>query len=356
MEYYIIVNNERRGPYTIDHLKTMQLTPSTMVWCKGMANWAPAQEVTELNCLFTPTNDIPPMPQTPPTPPTYTQPEPMYEYEEEPERKKAFSSTEIIVASAVALVIALLVAAFAFNIIDFGRGGGATDEDIVLTPSLENPKWDSSVSESQKQVISGLLKNMVKVPNGVFAMGTKCSARSMSSYYIGKYEITQSEWEAVMGTTVSAQRSLHSGDRLAGIGDNLPMYFVNQSEAKRFCEELSRKTGLVFNLPTEEQWEYAAKGAGNDNTRYSGSNNVYEVAWCGEPYAYGNVHQVGSLSPNSLGLYDMSGNVWEWCRETAIIRGGCILHDESKCKVTWRWSEPNFHKGFNRGGFRIVME
>ena len=132
------------------------------------------------------------------------------------------------------------------------------------------------------------------------------------------------------------------------------MYYVSQDDAKEFCRKLSNLTGLNFALPTEAQWEYAAKGGGNRGYIYSGGNDVNSVAWY-----RGNasrIAQVGLKDSNALGLYDMSGNVWEWVRETSVIKGGCFLHNSERCKVTWRWTEPNYTAGWDRGGFRIVME
>lgn len=369
MEYYVVLNRERKGPFTIDQLKTMGLTPNTMVWHKGLSNWVKAMEVAELSALISQLNE-PPMVPPPPyveeskpqmgaVPPVYQHEPPRKQYNAVPpqyDNEKKASSSALIIAIVAIVVVAIIVAIFMFpNVLDIFKGNDDNQSHDGLA-TIENPIWSADVSESQKIVITELLNDMVKVPAGAFAMGTKRSACTVGDFYIGKYEITQSQWEAVMGTTISQQRAIHSGDRLTGVGSDLPMYYVNQSEAKNFCNELSRKTGLSFNLPTEAQWEYAAKGAGTEYYRYCGSENINDVAWYGENYAYGSVHPVGRLLPNSLGLHDMSGNVWEWCRETAKIRGGCILHDESKCKVTWSWSEPNYYKGFNRGGFRIVME
>ena len=368
MEYYIVINKERRGPYTIDQLKTIGLTPKTMVWHKGLPKWVKAHEVAELNTLITSLNESPmvppppfvedPKPQMGAVPPVYQHesPRPYNAVSPQYDNEKKTSSTAIIIAIVAVVVVATILAIFMFpGVWDIFK----SDDDNISTDGLvtiENPIWAADVSESQKIVIIELLNDMVKVPGGAFAMGTKGSICEVGEFYIGKYEITQSQWEAVMGTTITQQRSIHSGDRLTGVGANHPMYYVNQSEAKNFCDELSRKTGLSFKLPTEVQWEYAAKGAGTENYRYCGSENINDVAWYGEKYAYGSVHPIGRLLPNSLGIHDMSGNVWEWCRETSKIRGGCVLHDESKCVVTWSWSEPNYYKGFNRGGFRIVME
>lgn len=357
MKYYIVVNKERKGPYSIEQLKLMKIQPNTKVWRKGMDDWTSVSDVPELKTLLNKNNELQEIP-------LLHQDEKQLEAQKETfkddlleDDKSKINKSELKLGIIIGTVIGIIVVALIiiFNFPKIFRGGN-NDADNAPIASIMSPTWSSDVTESQKMVISNLLENMVKVPGGVFGMGAKGGSISVNDYYIGKYEVTQSQWDAVMGTNVSQQCARHLGDRLTGVGENLPMYYVNQQEARAFCDELSRKTGLLFKLPTEVQWEYAAKAAGCDNTIYSGSNNASIVAWYGENYAYASVHPVGQLSPNSLGIYDMSGNVWEWCRETSMMRGGCILHDESKCRVEWSWSEPNYHKGFNRGGFRIVME
>lgn len=227
--------------------------------------------------------------------------------------------------------------------------------------SLSNPHWASGMSEPQKSVIKNLLGEMVSVNGGTFSMGKKGTTKSVGSFHISKYEITQSQWQAVMNTSVQDQYNKYKHYKAGrdkpqrrGIGNNYPMYYVSQNEAKQFCEKLSQLTGLKFALPTEAQWEYAAKGGNNSSYMYSGSDNLSAVAW-----HKGNSKKtspVGLKSPNGLGLYDMSGNVWEWCRENSVLKGGCFLHNETNCNVNWRWTEPQSNIGWDRGGFRIVME
>jgi formylglycine-generating enzyme required for sulfatase activity len=183
--------------------------------------------------------------------------------------------------------------------------------------------------------------NMVWVEGGTFMMGSANGRDNekpvhmvtVKGFYMGKYEITQKEWREVMGTTIAQQRTITNSDlSLYGIGDNYPMYNINWYEAVEYCNKLSLKEGLNpayrgsgdsitcdfnasgYRLPTEAEWEYAARG-GNKNSityEYSGSNNVDSVAWY-DGNNTGTTHPVGSKQPNSLGLYDMSGNVSEWC-------------------------------------------
>lgn len=295
-------------------------------------------------------------PQRPPQPPRYQRPP----APQRPQPKKS-GGNNVLLFVILGIVVVLLVAVVLYlflvkNTSSDERSASEEYSQNTGVASLHNPHWATDVTEADKSAIDELLGSMVQVDGGSFSMGKSGSYTTVSSFHIGKYEVTQRQWEAVMGTSVYQQQAKHSGSRMTGVGDRYPMYYVNQDEAKEFCRELGRKTGLTFNLPTEAQWEYAAKGGGRDNYTYSGSDYVYDVARYGKGYNNGTAAPVGDLLPNSLGLYDMSGNVWEWCRETSVIRGGCFMHDASKCQVTWSWHEPKSYKGFNRGGFRIVME
>ena len=163
--------------------------------------------------------------------------------------------------------------------------------------------------------VKGVSFTMKPVEGGTFKMGgEKLSNKrpihdvTLSSYYMGETEVTQALWKAVMGSEPTSR----GGWSDLGKGDNLPVYNVNWEECQEFIIKLNQLTGKEFRLPSEAEWEYAARG-GNKSAGYvyAGSNNGKEVAWKNsDGNAY---HPVKTKLPNELGLYDMCGNVWEWC-------------------------------------------
>lgn len=239
------------------------------------------------------------------------------------------------------------------------------------------------------ETAAGLNMKMVWVDGGEFLMGGTSEQGSeanndeqvirrvkLNSYYIGECEVTQSQWEKVMGTSVQQQRSKSSYDNgLQGTGPDYPMYYVSWEDAQAFCQELSRMTGRTYSLPTEAQWEYAARGGkNNDGTKYSGSLSIDAVAWYDGNSGSG-AHPVKNKRPNSLGLYDMSGNVWEWCSDWyssnynmndtnnptgpssgsfRVLRGSGWNSSARGCRVSHR---ANGSPGgrYNFCGFRVVV-
>ena len=233
---------------------------------------------------------------------------------------------------------------------------------------------------------------MVGVQGGTFSMGATSDQGNayepdekpvqnvtLPSYYISRYEITQAQWKAIMGTTIQEQKdkaqAYYEEDilELFGVGDNYPMYYVNWFEAKEFCVKLSEKTGKKYVLPSEAQWEFAARGGNKSkHYKYSGGNDLKAVAWYTDN-SNKKTHPVGTKTPNELGLYDMTGNVYEWCedwyglygreneepdpddpmRDLRVDRGGCWYESDYECRISYR---DNFipeyaHEGL---GFRVV--
>lgn len=165
--------------------------------------------------------------------------------------------------------------------------------------------------------VNGIKYNMVWVDGGTFRMGATSEQGSdaysdekpvhsvtMSSYYIGKTEVTQALWKAVMGSNPSEFK-----------GDNWPVESVSWNDCQAFIRKLNALTGQNFRLPTEAEWEFACRGGNNSRGyKYSGSNYIDNVAWY-DGNSGDKTHPVATKSPNELGIYDMSGNVWEWCAD-----------------------------------------
>ena len=249
--------------------------------------------------------------------------------------------------------------------------------------------------------------DMVYVEGGTFKMGAQSSSSSssnydsdadsdespvhsvtLSSYYIGKYEVTQQLWEYVMnytgtaadGSTMTAVATdPWLGDNPSstyGKGNYYPAYYVSYYDiVDYFIPRLNKITGKTFRLPTEAEWEYAARG-GNQSKgyKYSGSNAIGDVAWYSD-IASSKTHPVGTKSPNELGIYDMSGNVWEWCSDwygsysstaqtnptgassgsNRVRRGGSWGSNAQNCRVSHRGNNTPSYRNSNLG-FRLLYQ
>ncbi|OPZ96044.1 MAG: Serine/threonine-protein kinase pkn1 [Bacteroidetes bacterium ADurb.Bin408] len=232
--------------------------------------------------------------------------------------------------------------------------------------------------------VFGLNLEMILVPGGTFMMGCgieqgrNCEDDekpvhqvTLRDFYIGKYEVTQKQWFAVMGTNPS---------NFSGC-DNCPVENVSWNDVQEFINKLNEASAVKFRLPSEAQWEYAARGGAkyyNTNNKFSGSNNLDEVAWYnkdkkGKEDKTGRTHPVGQKKPNELGLYDMSGNVWEWCNDWydsysnakqaypegpskgsyRVFRGGSWNNTDNSCRVFFRHYMTPDSKYYNLG-FRLV--
>ena len=164
--------------------------------------------------------------------------------------------------------------------------------------------------------VGNVVYNMKRVEGGTFTMGATAEMSepfddekpthqvTLSSYSIGETEVTQALWQAVMGNNPSYFK-----------GDDLPVERVSWDDCQTFINKLNNLTGQRFRLPTEAEWEFAARGGNRSHhTQYSGSSRLDDVAWYG-----GNsgrkTHPVKTKRANELGIYDMAGNVWEWCQD-----------------------------------------
>jgi hypothetical protein len=175
-----------------------------------------------------------------------------------------------------------------------------------------------------------------------------------NAFYIGKYEVTQAQWKAIMGSNPSHFK-----------GDQLPVENVSWDDVQVFLKRLNEKTGNYYRLPTEAEWEFAAGGGTAKKTcpggcNYSGGNRINSVAWY-KKNSSNRTHPVGTKAPNELGIYDMSGNVWEWCEnwydsshQHRSVRGGSWFRDAECSNVSFRAHDHQSIRSYNIG-FRVVL-
>ncbi len=246
-----------------------------------------------------------------------------------------------------------------------------TQKPQSVQPSVSSTKRDFT------ETVLGINMKMVYVKGGTFRMGATLEQGDdvedwekpvhsviLSDYYIGKFEVTQGLWKAVMGSNPS----------YFSRGDDYPVESVSWNDIQTFLTKLNQQTGKNYALPTEAQWEYAARGgAKSERYKYSGSHTIGDVAWFSSNSS-SSTHPVGTKQPNELGIYDMSGNVWEWCSDWMgsyssesqtnptgpfsgsyrVLRGGSWGNGARGCRVSYRSSfDPDF-RNFNFG-FRVVL-
>ena len=252
--------------------------------------------------------------------------------------------------------------------------------------SLSKVKQEEEIikrEEARKKIdirVGNMLFSMILVEGGTFKMGSEDGEKdeqpvhdvTLSDYYIGEMEVTKELWNAVeTGNSSSLNNEKH------------PCTEMTYKECLKWIELLNQKTGYKFRLPTEAEWEFAARGGNKSRGyRYSGSNILSQVAWW-NGNSNNKLHDVGMLTPNELGIYDMSGNAWEWCSDwydkdfyktspeknpsknrkekgdnrvaKRVARGGCTNYGDKYCTVSYRYHCSSESRE-SRGGFRLVME
>ncbi len=234
------------------------------------------------------------------------------------------------------------------------------------------------------------LPEMVLVKGGTFLMGSTkgyddekpVHKVTLSDFYISKYEITVKQYREFCkatghkfpNTPDPSWYEEHENTPQWQWHDNHPIVNVSWYDAMEYCKWLSKVTGEYYTLPSEAQWEYAARGGRKTHDYiYSGSNNIKEVAWYDETTYERGTRPVGLLKPNELGLYDMSGNAFEWCldgygpypakhlkdpvlhkdSQYRVVRGGCWYYYDEYCRVAQRdGPKPNLKNFYY--GFRVV--
>ena len=259
---------------------------------------------------------------------------------------------------------------------------------ILRLPTTDNHSgWVTTMITSKMFSAKGISFKMIRVEGGTFTMGATAEQSNgytpdtdekpthrvtLSSYAIAETEVTQALWKAVTGYSPTSGGSAWSSSY--GLGDNYPAYYISYEDVQSFVTKLNSLTGQKFRMPTEAEWEFAARG-GNKSKGYtfSGSNTVGDVAWYTENSG-SKTHPVKTKAANELGIYDMSGNVYEWCSDwygayssnaqsnptgpatgtNRVFRGGCWYGTATCCRCAYRNHYTPSDRSYSLG-FRLAL-
>ncbi len=277
----------------------------------------------------------------------------------------------------IALSLLLIGGIIAYFIMNTNRTNVNTEPPVEAnTDSPFEANTDSPVEvDGPVFEVNGVSFKMVNVPGGTFTMGGTSEQGSdafndespshqvtLTAFSIGQTEVTQELWQAVMGNNPSSFN-----------GSKRPVESVSWDDSQTFIRKLNSLTGQKFRLPTEAEWEYAARGGRNGGTKYAGSNSIDDVAWYINNSG-SSTHDVATKRANDLGIYDMSGNVWEWCQDWygdyssssqtnpqgpstgsyRVRRGGSWYNLAGDCRVSYRGSfVPDYRYG--NLGLRLAL-
>lgn len=278
-----------------------------------------------------------------------------------------------------------VLASYAQGVVVYKKDGTKVRVPYEMLDSISTYDYgDTSETVGGNKVftVNGVTFTMVFVESGTFTMGATAEQQEpyddekpphrvtlTKDFYIGETEVTQALWKAVMGFTPTVSGSQWTTEY--GLGDEFPAYYISYEDVQQFISQLNSLTGAQFRMPTEAEWEYAARGGSKSKGyQYSGSNNIGDVAW----YGGYKTHAVKTKKANELGLYDMSGNVLEWCSDWIenypsspavdptgadsgcwrVFRGGSWDYNARGCRVACRSENAPSSRG-NSLGFRLVL-
>ena len=238
------------------------------------------------------------------------------------------------------------------------------DVNPVIWPQAEN---------FSEQLPGNVSLEMVAIPGGSFMMGSKTYRDSqpihqvtLQPFYLGKYQVTQAQWKAVMSSNPSKFK-----------GDDLPVEKVSWDDAQEFCNKLSEMTGRQYRLPSEAEWEYAARAGSTGDFCFGDNENLLDkYAWY-DKNSDSKTHPVGQKKPNAWGLYDVHGNVWEWCEDVwhdsykgapvdgsawvsggnqdrRLLRGGAWFYGSDRARAVSRYDYSPGSRD-DDSGFRLVV-